>query len=124
MPSRTTGVALYRFSEYTRPNGMGKDFTDRFKRQACTAVLAAVIALPLLLTGSTLWLLALTFVLWVWLRKQSIARPGGFTDDIAGAVIELTEASLLILTALFAWYLRQKRTTVSKRLTVHLYPYV
>ncbi len=101
MLSRTAGVALYRFTEYTRPNGMGKEFADVAKRPACTAVLATAIAFPLLLTESILWLpLALTFVLWIWLRKQSIARLGGFTGDIAGAVIELTEVSLFILTAL------------------------
>ena len=99
--SRTAGVALFRFTDYVRPNGMGKAFVEFAHRPTCFTILMLSLLLPLFLAGQSLWLpLLVTGVFWYWLRKQSIERLGGFTGDVAGAVIELTEASLFLMTAL------------------------
>jgi adenosylcobinamide-GDP ribazoletransferase len=39
-------------------------------------------------------------LLWVWLRRAVMERLGGFTGDIAGALLELLECTALLVIAL------------------------
>lgn len=99
--SRAAGMALFVSSDYVRPKGLGQAFADFSGRTECKLALVAALILPPLLVGSWLWLpMLITLGFWLWLRHQSNERIGGFTGDVAGAVIELTEASLLVSAAL------------------------
>jgi adenosylcobinamide-GDP ribazoletransferase len=44
--------------------------------------------------------LAVSLVLWLWLRQVVLHRLGGFTGDIAGALLELLECAALLVIAL------------------------
>ncbi|WP_051785846.1 adenosylcobinamide-GDP ribazoletransferase [Endozoicomonas numazuensis] len=100
--SRSAGMALFIFSDYVRPKGLGQAFADYSGRAQCKFVLFLSLCIPLLAAGNTLWLPALiSLAFWVWLKRESTQRIGGFTGDVAGAVIELLEACLLVTAALF-----------------------
>ena len=99
--SRSAGLALFVSTEYVRPRGLGQAFAGFSTRSECLWVLYIGLTIPLILAGGILWLpMLVTGWFWWWLRRQSIQRIGGFTGDVAGGVIELTETCLLMTAAL------------------------
>ena len=99
--SRSAGMALFIYTEYVRPRGLGQTFSNFSTKPECQWSLYIGLTAPLILAGTTLWLpMLLTGLLWWWIRQQSINRIGGFTGDVAGGVIELTEACMLVAAAL------------------------
>ncbi len=64
-------------------------------------VLAANAALMVLALGlAGLLALAVTLVMFAWLRSRFLARLGGTTGDTAGAMLEMTECAVLVALAL------------------------
>ncbi|WP_207951757.1 adenosylcobinamide-GDP ribazoletransferase [Pseudomaricurvus alcaniphilus] len=88
---------------YVRSQGMGSALASHGQRQ--TVLLAAGLATALLAlllpwTLLLLWLLGGALLQLLW-RRAMLQRLGGFTGDGAGALVELQETLLLVLTA--AW---------------------
>ena len=96
--------AAFIVTPYVRPGGMG-DTLARHYSPGGTAIstllvlAATLIALPLALWIA--WLASILVLLWLW-RRAMIRRLGGFTGDGAGALVELGETLLLLVTATLA----------------------
>jgi adenosylcobinamide-GDP ribazoletransferase len=91
-----------------RPDGLGAALRRTLPRRAAQAVVTfGVGGVVLALAVAGLWLAALASLivagslLWSW-RRSLLDRIGGFTGDTAGALVELTEAALLLTLVLFA----------------------
>ncbi len=80
-----------------RPSGLGAALSEQLPRRAAWLVLALTGLGALLLLGAAgLVALALALaLLWTW-RRAMLHRLGGFTGDTAGALVEFTEAGLLL----------------------------
>lgn len=104
--SRTSGLLLFLTTPYIRPKGLGKAFADfcvdRGRRRECNIALAAGLLVPALIMSSVWPALLVVALAWYWLREQAKSRLGGITGDVCGAMIELTEAILLLAVVLFA----------------------
>ncbi|MBK5931310.1 adenosylcobinamide-GDP ribazoletransferase [Halochromatium salexigens] len=106
--ARAQLLALPLTTASARPDGLGAALSTTLPRRAAGLVLAMSGALALLLFASAgrgalgLALVATAgMLLFVW-RRSMRARLGGFTGDTAGALVELTEAALLLVAVLYA----------------------
>ena len=93
---------LFLTTTYVRPAGLGAAMAGHLPRRAAWWVLAgvllSVLVAPLLwpLLMPLLWQLALGAALvFALIRRLSIHRLGGFTGDVAGALVVISEAVLL-----------------------------
>jgi adenosylcobinamide-GDP ribazoletransferase len=100
--ARTQLLALALTTVAARPDGLGAALRQTLPRGAARVVLALSAAVVLLaLAAAGRWLAALatlavtvaTLLLW---RRSMLQRLGGFTGDTAGALVELTEATVLL----------------------------
>jgi adenosylcobinamide-GDP ribazoletransferase len=96
---RTALVALFLWLPYAREQGLGTALRTP-PRGACGLALAATV-LACLVAGREGWL-ALPAAAAVWLawRRACLRRLGGFTGDVAGALVETTELAVLLAVAL------------------------
>lgn len=82
---------------YLRPKGMGSDVAAYLGPVDTWSGAALVLALSWLFLGRQVIFLALAtamvFLLW---RQSMMVRLGGFTGDTAGALVELSEALMLV----------------------------
>ncbi|MEM1110505.1 MAG: adenosylcobinamide-GDP ribazoletransferase [Pseudomonadota bacterium] len=104
MLARACVLPLFTTTAYVREGGLGTSLVEDLPRAQIPWALglAGVIALLALPVGAWL-LLALTLLsLFLLVRSFSRSRLGGFTGDVAGALIELSELALLLA---LAWYL-------------------
>ncbi len=93
---RAAALLLFLTTPYVRAEGQGTPFSRHSPRRSGTFGLVASAALTLSLVGiGGLWVLASVTVLFMLLRRALMRRIGGTTGDTAGAVIELTEATVL-----------------------------
>jgi adenosylcobinamide-GDP ribazoletransferase len=104
--ARAQLLALPLTTASARAEGLGAALEKNLPRRAAGWVVALSGAATLLLCAlAGLWLLGSVpvgvagIVLFVW-RRSMLARLGGFTGDTAGALVELTEASLLLIAVL------------------------
>jgi adenosylcobinamide-GDP ribazoletransferase len=96
--SRGQLLLLMLTTPYARSQGLGGDVVARLPRGPAWAVLALVAGGTVLALGLVALAVAgLTFLLW---RRAMLQRLGGFTGDTAGALVELTEAAVLLALAL------------------------
>lgn len=88
---------LFLATPYVRPGGIGAVLAAHMPRNTAPPVLI-VSVIVILATGATgLWmLLAGLGVFWAT-RRAMLRRIGGTTGDTAGALVELTEASVLVV---------------------------
>ena len=99
--SRTAGMAMFITTDYVRPKGLGKAFASFGTRLESKVAMVVGLTIPVVIVGDVLmFALLVTAGFWWWLRKESLARLDGFTGDVAGAMIELSEMSLLVVAAL------------------------
>ncbi|PVZ70373.1 adenosylcobinamide-GDP ribazoletransferase [Pelagibaculum spongiae] len=99
--ARCSGLAFYRQGHYLRKQGMGSAFVTVAKSDIAGKVLCGSLGIgSVLLIGYWPGLLA-AFLAFYFLRQTSDQRLGGFTGDVAGASIELTEVALLAFGILF-----------------------
>lgn len=89
-----------------RPDGLGAALAQGLPRRGSSLVLALSVSLTLLVFAvAGCWQLGLALVgtagllLFVW-RRSMLKRLGGFTGDTAGALVELTEATVLLTAVL------------------------
>lgn len=106
--ARTQLLALALTTASARPDGLGAALRQTLPRRAAQVVVVVGIGLLVLaLAAAGLWLAAVASVaaaaalFWLW-RRSILQRIGGFTGDTAGALVELTEATLLLALVLLA----------------------
>ena len=107
--ARCSSIALFMTTSYVSANGLGSNLVDQFgheggisgikngRRYALwgTALVAFVV-----LGWSALWLIAVLTAVFLYLRHLAVKRLGGFTGDVAGAMIELIELAVCVTMAL------------------------
>ena len=102
MLARSIPSLLFLTTPYVRQNGLGSTLVAGLPRRSLIFVIATVIASVLLLAGSVgLWLVLAVVVVFILARRLMIQRIGGVTGDVAGALIEITEVSVLVCVLLF-----------------------
>ncbi|MBF0136422.1 MAG: adenosylcobinamide-GDP ribazoletransferase [Magnetococcales bacterium] len=100
---RAVLVALFRTTPYANPHGMAAEAAQHFPQMTANWVLLLIALLTTAIQPFPLGLLLLivagaTFVV---MRRIFMQRVQGFTGDMAGALCETTETTLLIL---LAWW--------------------
>jgi len=102
MLARTIPSLLFLTTPYVRQNGLGSALVTTLPRRGLIFVITVVVASVLLLAGSLgLWLVLTVVFVFALARRLMIHRIGGVTGDTAGAVIEITEMSVLVCALLF-----------------------
>lgn len=98
---RTALVSLFITTPYARAQGLGSRLTDRLPRVACIIVVAVTLAaVPLAIGSAAIAPLLTTACVFLMLRGRMVRRLGGTTGDTAGALVEITEAAVLLVAAL------------------------
>jgi adenosylcobinamide-GDP ribazoletransferase len=88
-----------------RSNGMGVLFGQGLTvNRALLAVLAAALVAIGLLGLTGVILLAVTGLLVTLVARFALARIGGLTGDVYGAICEIIETALLVVAATLAWW--------------------
>ncbi|MFO7594252.1 MAG: adenosylcobinamide-GDP ribazoletransferase [Pseudomonadota bacterium] len=104
--ARSSVALLFVTTPYVRPGGLGEALSQYAPRGQ---VIGGAAVLMLLLLGLLAWsglaAMAGAVLLWFWLRYRVMRRLGGFTGDIAGALLELTECIALLVIVLFSPHL-------------------
>ena len=102
MLARTVPSLLFLTTPYVRQNGLGSALVAGLPRRSLVFVIVIVVTSVLLLAGSIgLWLVLAVMVVFILARRLMIQRIGGVTGDVAGALIEITEMSVLVCALLF-----------------------
>jgi adenosylcobinamide-GDP ribazoletransferase len=92
-------VLLFLTTPYIRPKGLGAAQAAFLPRRLATVVLT-IFATAIIGFGATgIWAMAAALGLVLLLRAMMIRRLGGATGDTLGAVCELVEAAVLVVTA-------------------------
>lgn len=95
--ARASVVGLILTTPYARPAGLGL-VLRRAPRTACVVVALATCAVTAGAGWPGGWALLATCAVTVLWRRAGLRRIGGWTGDTAGALIELTEVTVLIVT--------------------------
>ena len=100
---RTILPLLFLTTPYVRPNGLGSSLVIHMPRYPSMVVIALTSLLATLTVGvNSLWLLAAIVVIFLIFRHLMLRRIGGTTGDTAGALVEITEVSVLLVAILLA----------------------
>lgn len=101
--ARTLLPVLFLTTPYVRPNGLGQSLSVHQPRRWSIFIVVATVALMFLLTDIRYFLLPLVaIVTFLCLRSLMLHHVGGATGDTAGALVEITEA-VLLLTSVIAF---------------------
>ncbi|MCH8544920.1 MAG: adenosylcobinamide-GDP ribazoletransferase [Alcanivorax sp.] len=93
--------ALFMTLPYVRANGLGSDAAAQLHGPTVRVmILLAAVAAPLLAGVTGLWLLLVAVLVILAGRRLMRQRLDGFTGDTAGALVETTEAAVLLSAAL------------------------
>lgn len=99
---RTILPLLFLTTPYVRPNGLGSLLVNHMPRYLSMVVIALTTLLATLTLGvNSLWILAAIVVIFLIFRHLMLRRIGGTTGDTAGALVEITEVSVLLVVVLF-----------------------
>lgn len=96
--SRAALLLLFIHTDYVRPQGLGARIVQQLSPYDARWVLAGVALTTFALLPLSIWsvLMATTVAVFVLVRRAALQRLGGFTGDVAGALVELVELSLLL----------------------------
>lgn len=96
--ARTALLQLFLSSNYVREGGLGTVLATYFSRDWATRLVFAVSALSLVWLGfwGGLIVLISVYVVFACIKYFSNRRIGGFTGDVAGATVEIVEATVLL----------------------------
>lgn len=97
--ARAALVALFLTTPYVRPGGLGDDL-QRAPRITSLIMLAASIACCAVARWRGAWMLLAAMIVFACWRCACMHRLGGCTGDTAGALVEMTEAAVLVASAL------------------------
>ena len=99
--ARTQLLLVFLHTPYARAQGLGAELTAHLPRRLSWAtVLFIPLGSLLQLRGEALPLLVVTGLVYLYWRRAMMVRLGGFTGDTAGALVELSEAAILVTAAL------------------------
>lgn len=94
-------LGLFLCTPYVRPGGLGQALADHLPHGAGRAILLACGLACLLLGGTQAAMaLAVSALVFAWLRGMMCRRLGGTTGDTAGALLELLELGVVVVLAL------------------------
>ena len=97
---RAALIALFLTTPYVRKGGLGALICKHMPRQVSMGVLVATLAIMAIIAGyNSLWILLACAGMFMVLRAIFMSRLGGTTGDTAGALVELTEMSVLVVMA-------------------------
>jgi len=95
--ARTQLLVLFLTTPSARPDGMGAAVRTYLPRTAAWSWLALTLVASALFLGTEwLGLVTTTGILFLVLRRSMMIRLGGFSGDTAGALVELSEALMLV----------------------------
>jgi adenosylcobinamide-GDP ribazoletransferase len=99
--ARSAIPALFLLTPYVRIQGLGTPIVEHLPRRDAMIVTGlVVIAIPLFAGQSGFWMLLYCITVFAILRTIMIKRIGGTTGDTAGALVELLEATALVVACL------------------------
>jgi adenosylcobinamide-GDP ribazoletransferase len=99
--ARTLLLLLFLTTPYVRFNGLGSSLAANQPRRWSISILAAVSFYMFLLTDIRYLLLVLTAIItFLFLRNLMFQRIGGTTGDTAGALVEIIEATVLLVSVI------------------------
>ncbi|WP_232020242.1 adenosylcobinamide-GDP ribazoletransferase [Sulfuriflexus mobilis] len=94
---RAVLLVLFLTTPYVRANGLGAAMAAGLPRRAVIVVVVLSLAVVLFLAGiDGLWLVLAVMLVFIVLRTGVMRRIGGITGDVAGALVEITEATILV----------------------------
>ena len=95
--ARTAAMLLLATTPYVRKGGMAESAVNNLSKLAVWIVTAVVVVLSIFLLGKLSIGLFVIFLIALLCRRMMLKRIGGTTGDTTGALIEITEASSLIV---------------------------
>lgn len=99
--ARSAMPVLFLLTPYVRIQGLGTPIVEYLPRRGAIIVTGSVLILIPLFAGlSGFWMLLYCTGVFVTLRAIMIKRIGGTTGDTAGALVELLEATALVVACL------------------------
>ena len=94
-------LPLFKFTPYVREKGWGSDIAKGINGIALIAIATIIATLSVLVfQQKTLLVLAVVAAIFVLARNMMMQRLGGTTGDTAGALIEVSEAFILVVAVL------------------------
>jgi len=101
--ARALLLVLFLTTPSARPDGMGAAVRTHLPRIAAWSwLVVTLVAAALFLGTEWLGLVTTTGILFLLLRRSMMIRLGGFSGDTAGALVELSEALMLIVAVFFS----------------------
>lgn len=99
---RTILPLLFLTTPYVRPNGLGSLLAAQMPQRPTIAIIVlTTVLIPLVLGINSLWILFVIVGIFLMFRHLMLRRIGGTTGDTAGALVEITETSVLLIAVLF-----------------------
>lgn len=98
---RTVLPLLFLSTPYVRKQGLGTAFVDPLPRGIIRIMLLTVLVLFLISGSIALGMVVVAICVLLALRHLMLKRLGGCTGDTAGALVEITEASILLAMVIF-----------------------
>jgi len=97
---RTVLPLLFLSTPYMRSQGLGAALARHKSRRLGFIVAGTVLVLVMTFGFATLWLMLVTTVVLLAMRRLMLKRIGGCTGDTAGALVEVTEIAILLAMAI------------------------
>ena len=90
-------LLLFVTTPYVRSNGLGTAIVEHLSQKLIILVFVSTLVAVFYLVGvKSLWLIASMLLVFILLRIMMMRRLGGMTGDVAGALVEITEATTLV----------------------------
>ncbi|RLA15039.1 MAG: adenosylcobinamide-GDP ribazoletransferase [Gammaproteobacteria bacterium] len=96
--ARSAALLLFRYTDYVREQGIANALLEQLPMQPIAPLVGLITGLLVVTMGGTgLWILFAVTLLLLGLRQWMIKHLGGCTGDTTGALIELTEVTVLVV---------------------------
>ena len=95
--ARTLLPLLFLTTRCAQPDGMAASLARHLPRRSLWLVILPTSALVALFVPTAMWMLFAALFVFILLRRLMLDRIGGVTGDTAGALIEISEATMLLV---------------------------